>query len=543
MHEYDSKKGIVLGRLKDFAKDFSLDSPANVWPMMAWSYAVATWLHERARDSLFDRKVGPIRDLNEAVQKLADLPLSVGPSRLYGHLLQVLLAFDEWIDQGGTSLRAEARLLSMTPATPIRFENPLEDYFVGIVQHWFRPISVLSELTTRLEDSPSLRPVRYDPGPSAILRRTAYHWPRGGVRISPAPTRRGRTGPRLLTEKVAQTDASGFRIVLCPVSCSSHPRFRADLTQATFTVLFEDPMAEPDALSRHVDSVLATAASNSVRLLVLPELTVHPPERERIGKLLAAGHGSLHGMIPGSFHIPGEGEWQPTNHSLLFGHVGEVLLHHSKQGRFEVQTRHTPGKMFPEMPNPPPAHPLKLREGIRAGEELQILDARIGRILLLICADVLDEGDTLFNTAKHCLPNLVIILSMSPKCKEFWILAGRLERIGVGTLYVNSACIYESAQEKEWVKGREDLESPPEKLWAFVRLPYQYPGQEAPPTHIVWRPGAKDLDVYHFAEKEWQPLYQWPAEADSPHKAALFTWSDPPALELDLAAYLFRPDA
>ncbi len=276
-------------------------------------------------------------------------------------------------------------------------------------------------------------------------------------------------------------------------------------------------------MEQHLTELFAEGAREGVNLFVLPELSIDKQARQFLTSLVRSYPGTLLGVIGGSFHIwkedssasEGGGETnpdRPVNEAVFLDGGGEVVWRQEKRGHFSI-SREVVDKFPDFFPSRPDTLPhVQITEGIRRGNSLGVLDTRIGRLCLLICADAVDPDCDYREVVRRIRPDFLFIISLSPESERFESFARELKDLAIGTLYINSACACPRGEELAIV----DL-----AFWAE---------ESTPPTQIKWRAGGRPMR-YDFAAQRWRP---------SRREAGVFLLRRSRALALDLGAFFRR---
>jgi hypothetical protein len=189
--------------------------------------------------------------------------------------------------------------------------------------------------------------------------------------------------------------------------------------------------------------------------------------------------------VAGSFHEwPGgttSAEVLPYNEARLLDHTGQTLLKHQKKKGFRIHRSYVTPQFFPGfLPEQLPSGVSEVFEGIEDGSALAVLDTTLGRLALLICFDAIaadPEGG--YEHLVQCLrPDLLLVVSMSPKTAPFEAFFNRMSEHWIGTLFVNAHCLCRPSE----ILASSNL--------ALFEL------QGAPPTRAHWRKGEKAACAY-----------------------------------------------
>jgi len=442
-----------------------------------------------------------------ALDCLAQLPRGADIRRVYGDLLSALLG----IEREYREPRARAVFPPATELVPFPADPATGAAIRGCVVHWLRPPSQWAALRLHREDvarrARTPCPPRASPSLEERLQCLGMHWesnlrpphvrpvmPEGAaVHLS------SRAGPSLLSPS--------FKVALCPLPASLRPQFQVDATRAEFTATGK--IRGASALHKHLVEVLEAAQRAGVRLLVLPELCINGPAREEIVKWLSKryDHGIM-AIVAGSSHVTEAGIVR--NEAPVLNESGHLIWAHHKRGRFQLPKSKLTRAFFANVPSAPPD---VVTEGIRAGNDLRFLDTTIGRVAVLICADVIESNGYLDALAR-ARPDFALIVSMSDETDRFVTGAQDLERQGTAVLFVNAGCVCQPGS-KGKAKSR-----PETAALAFANLSLiQVPG--APPTRVRWLAG-REVEWWDFKAKEWRA-----STASTPLAAALLPLGPP----------------
>ncbi|NJL27357.1 MAG: hypothetical protein HC897_05420 [Thermoanaerobaculia bacterium] len=318
-----------------------------------------------------------------------------------------------------------------------------------------------------------------------------------------------------------------FRIALCPLVGKAHPAFDLTMGDRGFRACVHLPMIEPagHAVREQLELILGLAVQEGVHLLVFPELTVDVATREWLTETLKGRKRSdlPLGVVAGSFHVERATSDRPYNESRFVDGRGWELLEHQKRGRFRV-TRKQVGKLLDRgffcdvggLRARLSQLPVVIEEHIEPGTRLELLEAAIGQMAVLICADAIDDVSRhqLRDAVAHLRPDFLFLPAMSPKTALFDELTASMERRGVSTFFVNAHCLCPRGQ-----------------TLAAVCLSL-FRGKDDPPTRVRWRQGV-GLEEWASHAGLWKRLRQ---------PVAPFSWLRGPrekrlGLVVDLGAY------
>jgi predicted amidohydrolase len=418
--------------------------------LAAHLFAIGEQLLARRRDARFSR---PSRALGSKplvllLDHLAALSLETDSTTLYDVVTVALQTID-----GELSGKHHAAVSLRTRFPISQVEVGGEMVLGGEVLCWRRPRSRLAELRRRRErdadDAGKRRPPDRAPHPSDCLQTVGMYW---------LDSRHPRVEPKDLGERTlplvhdSGSDAAVrqcFRIALCPLAGPFRPFFA--IAGGFFTACRHAPMIEREALHEHLHAILEAAQRQQIHLVVLPELTIDPEARELIAGWLKKRRSTEapYGVVAGSFHVwpDEEATSPPFNESPLLDHAGGILLLHRKRGWYRITPAdvvHLPGSF--ENGEQHAANrgslPLEIPEGIRHGSTLRVLDTSLGRLAILICADAIEADEHGYMpVVKRMRPDLLFVVSMSRETERFDATSQVLARHGIGTVFVNAACV------------------------------------------------------------------------------------------------------
>lgn len=464
---------------------------------MANLFVVCTYLQEtessaemREKMVLFDspESVEGWDDVPDALQRIA--AGHAGPA--YEALMALLLSLEQhfpWDFPEGEAL--PVRLIQVS--IPAGAQGDIH----GTVHCWIRPLSGLRALVARREEMDG-GPTHYSYGPIDQLRCLSMIWDRGRVPKLRPVSWSGEPAPALMDDSGQRLERRGcFRVALCPLAGPFWPRFALLPGARRFAIHADAPMHAPDLLGAHLDELLTQARDHEVDILVLPELTIDTPALTRLQRGL--GEETFpRAVVAGSFHIA-HGETL-RNRAPVLGQDGRELWSHDKRGHFKVTGRQLralsrasdsgePGLFLDTLPADHGASEECL-EGIHHGDTLQIFDAPIGRVAVLICADALDPRAGYRGLVEEASIDLLLIIGMSAKTADFLRWAEDLRRLRTAVLFVNAGCLLQ----------RLNPDDP--EVVAFMSLPWR---QKRHPVRVRWRFGGSSVEVMDDRE-QWKPV-------------------------------------
>ncbi|MCP4655719.1 MAG: protein kinase [bacterium] len=429
--------------------------------------------------------------LSHALNTLVELDDELSDAELYQRMVEALVAIDaEYAD----SIRDRGTVTGSTTIEGIGFGSTR-------VLHWHRPVSAFRVLRGEREDSAMdagesvVRRPR--PHPSDHLANLGMYWSHS--ELLPDVERVESPRAPLVKASGLAAAAGAFRIALCPLRGSFHPRFElVGEDQSSFRIHQGDPMVDREDLSRHLKDVLRAASDADVKMVILPELTVDGDSRRELVEELCDRPRARrpYGLLAGSFHLWSDGD-QPVNEAVLYGIDGERMMSHRKMGRFRLSSASLPQiarKFFvkgeavaAEPPCPPDG---EIVEDICEGRSLRFLDTSLGRLAILICADAIEPETGGYRDVVAALrPDLVLLVAMSPKTGPFDDFIRRMAVERIGTLFVNAACVCD---------GRHSL------VHCDLAL---HRTAKAPPTQVRWCPeDVLEVGDYRSRPGGWRPL-------------------------------------
>jgi len=439
--------------------------------------------------------------LDQAVEKLARLSPDLSPSALFGKILSALLA----IDQSFAPDRDHPGPLhpNLIPTfTLLNATGDPDPILQGKVYHWISGPSVLRQ---------ARKFGRAHRGPSEFLDPVTRHlehlsfYLSTGDRAELVSIRHELVHRPSQLERIGRImrDEQSFRIGLCPLSGDWHPLFQVPegVMPPGFCALERNAMAHAGSLERHLAQVIDQAVVDDLRLLVFPELSLDEPQRIFLENELAKRSSKLLAIIAGSFHTSDRPK--PYNETVVLDASGFRFWPHRKNGRYSIPGGTTLSSFFPVEAGMFLSQ--ELPEYIRYGDELLFFDSSLGRLVLLICADALDEEEpTYLPLIRKLRPDLVLVVSMSPQTEDFRMFVKAMVRQGVGVLFVNAACICGS------LNGQDDSDL------VFMDLALREL-KESPPTRWRWSAADRPPQWFDRRRKIWVTLL--PDEEEDRRKA------------------------
>jgi hypothetical protein len=323
-----------------------------------------------------------------------------------------------------------------------------------------------------------------------------------------------------------------FLIALCPLVGEAHPLFVVSEDCRSFRTCDRTPMIESPGhtIREQLQTILALAREKGVHLVVLPELSVDPASRGWLGETLSRSRSNLPmGVVAGSFHFDKQGSSRPYNESRFLDGSGCMLLEHLKRGRFRMTRKqledamkqglfHDPERLGRELAKGPSPIPAEIEEHIEPGGKIHLLEAAVGQMAVLICADAIDKKNRrgLRDAVEELRPDFVLLPSMSLKTDRFDEFMTTMEDLGTATFFVNAHSICRTDQTLAAVC-----------LDLFRR-------QGDPPTRVRWR--GSELEE-HERRGQWKNL----DPAGSPFDWLSDSQGQRLGLLVDLGAYWRKP--
>lgn len=447
------------------------------WALMSFG-AHAFALAEKVADHLGSAQLGhlpqpsPFSSVEEMLEAfIASRP----PSELdfYVQAERALKTIEKWLAD-----LEPVHLETLRPETILTASVPCELY--GRVVHWFGARRALRELRNSRREMPGPSQQEAPRRPIEVLDTLFFHWisPKRTAKIVRARPTGKRTGLLSL-----EAQKGGLRIALCPMPERLYPIFRITKDGGYFHAEHADSFHDCSLAIEHCSAVLEAADRHRVDLLLLPELMVCKKANEHIAAYQKErGRTFPLGVVAGSFHV--DHDSLPVNRSQLLGTGGESLAAHGKRGQFRVKKKDVETLPGP-FPNPPSNLKEDIFERIRRSDPIQLLETRIGRVALAICADCIapDSLETLYQELR---PDLLLVVAMSPETEPFLEAAYRMAAWGIATLFVNASTF-----------------CPPGEVLAMANLAIKEPRLPTeqplpPPTFVRWRKGAQRLESWRY---------------------------------------------
>ena len=443
-----------------------------------------------------------IPDLPSAFRHIGALSGNEPLAELCKVFLEAISLFERWL------MEKIPRGFEELLRNPITLESPPRDdddehvqspLLSGVVEIWFKSPSNLRRLRRLRNGDRSEGPPSPPFDPSHATERVGYYWHSSDSRFPravPIPRKVTSLHPSRSSRSFVQQSRfdlqrGRFRIGLCPLLRNCHPVFAIESN--SFAIDRRTPFHNPEQLMRHLDAILECAAAQEIHLLVLPELAVptsvspddpaaaiYDVRGHLVRKLReSADHANPspypYGVIAGSFHTWRKEDSAPVNESVFVNRVGASMLQHYKRGRFRVTPKQVAAAqgLFSSIPGDLERRTEEILEGIRYGDELQFFDAGIGRLAVLICADVIAaDANGYLNVVERLRPDLVFIVAMTPETADFEAVADILATHEIGTIFVNARCVVQSRGESCLAFGNLAL--------------FESARNTAPPSRLRW---------------------------------------------------------
>lgn len=453
--------------------------------LAAHLFAVCSYLKEVRSDARMDdfSHARFIASKAEALQRLSTMPATQTAYELYWHALSALVAIDNECTRASDPAEADRRdpFGTAVPLTTTLASIPDGDA-VGVsgrVTHWVRPLSRWAELRASRREM-ATQVMVYPPSPQRQLRYLGMMWQRGEARSAMAV-------PPGAPPRFRSRRDEHFRLALCPLPGSFGPLFEVSAGGGTFSIDRANAYRNLEGLMSHLDRLIQDVREHHLNWLVLPELMITPELRAHLKQAVNETPGLL-GMVAGSYHIWREGAELPWNESAVLDSRGTEIWVHEKRGYFRLTPHQVTILAEASLFRLPlPSLQGQVCEGIERGAHLRFLDTTLGRLVVLICADVL-APDAYQDLLDRVQPDLIFVVAMSEKTAGFEQFATEMEKQGAGTLLVNAAtgC------------GTDEI-----LALAYLGVPEP---PHAPPSHLRWRNG-HGIEFFDFRSlKKWLPL-------------------------------------
>jgi predicted amidohydrolase len=162
--------------------------------------------------------------------------------------------------------------------------------------------------------------------------------------------------------------------------------------------------------------IVETCAAQEVDLLCFPELTLDNDFLKELGQLLAINNASEHPalVVAGSFHREGDKCWH--NRSTILDGFGRTLFVQDKCGDFRIPPERAQG-MGEAGRRLLGIDERGGYEDIDVGTEIRIVETPLGRLVVPICRDYLDDG--IGELLVESGVNLCLVPAMSERMEPF----------------------------------------------------------------------------------------------------------------------------
>lgn len=370
----------------------------------------------------------------------------------------------------------------------------------GVVRWWLRPRSLWGDVLAG--DERRTRRNIYALPPHRLLRRIGFDWSGDGSFGDPVccdPT----LGDTYAMAVQRVRDGSPYvdgalRVVLHPLRSDLWPWFHLVERPERWSVdvhadRYNDVAAVEQALT---DAVVGARASADPQLLVFPELMVDEGAREGVRAAVRSDGGPVFGVVAGSAHLT-LADGTRVSQALVLDRGGQPWWAHHKRGSFRCVGRSIArGRREQRMFVPQDVEveeEADYHEAFQEGSCLRFCDTTLGRLVVFICSDLLD--DRAWSAALDRLePDFLVVVSMSERAARFLELAkGLVEGRGVSVLYVNAAC--------ETLPAEGDV--PPEgDILAFAHLAVDDSADR--PARLCLRDG-RGLERWDHKKGRWVP--------------------------------------
>lgn len=469
---------------------------AQCLDVLAACYVAAVDL--RARGGLICGTVGkrapePIVGMLEALAEVRGMD-RCSVDLAYAALIRALLGIERALLDGGIDAEAEGSfVLNRVWSGGLGLD--------GTVRWWVRPRSLWSAVLEG--DESRTRRMIYGLSPKRLLRRIGIDWDRDGSFGGEVICRLQEGDPfgvqvQRVRDRPLYLEA-GLRVVLHPLPAGLWPWFHLVPLDGRLVVdLHPDRYNDPEAVERALAQAIGAArAKRDPQMLIFPELMVDEAVRPRVQDGLVAPGGPLLAVFAGSAHVT-LADGRRVSQALVLDPDGQPWWAHHKRGSFRcmgssIAAARRAGRMF--VAQEVPVHDEEpYYEAFAEGTCLRFCDTGLGRLVVLVCSDLLD--DQAWSGALDRLePDFLIVVSMSDRAGRFLERAKALaEERRVSVFYVNAGCEARVA---------DDEEPPDRDVLAFVHLAVDdAPGR---PTRVCWRSG-RGLEFWDRKSSTWKPL-------------------------------------
>ncbi|MDP2316627.1 MAG: hypothetical protein Q8P41_27280 [Pseudomonadota bacterium] len=451
------------------------------------AYVAAVDLRTRAGvtcGTVGKRGAEPIGGLTEAHREIASADRH-DPSLAYASLVRGLLGME----------RALADVALEPDAAGVVGLHEVWPGMTGLggrVRWWIRPRSLWSAVLEG--DERRTRRQVYGLAPERLLRRIGLDWDREDTFGDLAPCDVAEGDPyasAVLRVRDHSPHIEGaLRVVLHPLTEGLWPWFHLVDAGGRWVVdVHGDRYNDVTALEGALTSAVAGARQSAdPQLLVFPELMVDERARPGVRTAVRATGGPVFGVVAGSAHMT-LGDGRRVSQALVLDRDGEPWWAHHKRGSFRCVGKHivasrTAGRMF--VPQDVPVdEEAPYHEAFVEGTCLRFCDSSLGRIVVLVCADLLDE-QAWSRAIDRLEPDFLVVVSMSEHAAPFLERAKVLaEGRRVSTLYVNASCDV----------GVSDAAAPDVDVLAFAHLAID-------DARVCWRRG-RGLERWDHRKAAW----------------------------------------
>jgi hypothetical protein len=140
----------------------------------------------------------------------------------------------------------------------------------------------------------------------------------------------------------------------------------------------------------------------------------------------------------------------------------------------------------------------EVSEHLENGRDIAVCDGGIGRLVMVVCADVLQPGSYAEVVKTTIRPDFLFVVSMSSDTRGFVAEAEAMLRSQVSTFYVNARCVCDPRP----VPRAQEVTDPPDLAFALLAL--REDGEL--PTRIGLYAGESVPRVYDLKRKVWKPM-------------------------------------